>query len=44
MYVILSFPLSLPLSWLQVTHPREGAACHFGKDNSLHIPEKRQLS
>jgi len=41
MYAILSFLLSVPLSWLQVTYSREGSSFHFGEDDSLLIPKKR---
>jgi len=41
MYVILSFLLSVPVSWLQVTYSREGFSFHFGEDDSLLTPEKR---
>jgi hypothetical protein len=40
----LSFLLSAPLSWLQVTYSRKGSFFNFGKDDSLLIPEKWQLS
>jgi hypothetical protein len=41
MYGTLSFLLSVPLSWLQVTYSREDSSFRFGEDDSLLIPEKR---